>query len=374
MEELCGDAPARFNGFDMKRLFVLFLSVALLLPCLSGTAIAASEDSAFYVDDGTDVISDEVTDYITEKNKALFALTGAEIVFVISDSMRGSTMAEYAMELFNGKKIGDKDKNNGILIVMTTGKVKNYYMLPGSGIEKKITSDYMKNVLNSVLEPKFKDGDYDGGAKALFDTLVTKLESIYSVDIDSWDGQPGAFVRGGTAGASSGGFSFGDLLGVIFIIVIVALIFLLLFARPISAYFSQRKNRYRSVPTHRNHQGASRPTGARRPTQNVRSQQRRPSVEDGRSERGRGAQVGSDGFVYPDGVTPPIRRPAQDRSQQQRRVYRDEAQADRGTRTAANEQAAASQNAKQVRPQQSPNQDQRSARRNRIMDNIDDEL
>lgn len=352
----------------MKRFFALLLAIAALLPCLC-TAVLADDDALFYVDDGADVISEEDSAYIAEKNKALFALTGAEIVIVTSDSMSGASMAEYAMELFNAKKIGDKEKNNGILLVMTTGKVKNYYMLPGSGLEKKLTSDYMKNVLNTVLEPKFKDGDYSGGARAVFDALITKLESIYSVDIDQWDGQPGAYVRGGIAGALRGGFGFGDFLGIVFIIVIIALIFLLLFARPISVYLSQRKNRYKSVhPMKRSASGAIRQSNAaRRSPSDQRGQRRRPS--DARSsDRGRGAQIGSDGFIYPDEVTPPIRRAMPQRTAEQSRQSR---QAAASTHTSG---SGAPQASRQVTRQASEAEQQRSARRNKIMDNIDDEL
>ena len=53
------------------------------------------------------------------------------------DFIGESNIEEYARTLFNKWGIGDKDKNNGVLLLMVIG-AENYWCQQGSGLESQL--------------------------------------------------------------------------------------------------------------------------------------------------------------------------------------------------------------------------------------------
>ncbi len=71
----------------------------------------------FYVNDYADILSEETEQYILEKSVALEQETTVQIVVVTVPDLEGESLEEYATDLFREFGIGDKDKNNGLLLL-----------------------------------------------------------------------------------------------------------------------------------------------------------------------------------------------------------------------------------------------------------------
>lgn len=56
--------------------------------------------------------------YIISTNKSLYSQTGAQIVVVTVQNLGGQSLEEYSTELFRKFGIGDKNKNNGVLLLL----------------------------------------------------------------------------------------------------------------------------------------------------------------------------------------------------------------------------------------------------------------
>ena len=96
----------------------------------------------------------------------------------------GSTdIADYTYKMFQQWKIGDKDKRNGVLVLLAIDD-RDYYALQGKGLDNLLSSGTLKLMLDQYLEPAFSAGDYDAGAVSIFDALVAFLSEIYSVSVN----------------------------------------------------------------------------------------------------------------------------------------------------------------------------------------------
>ena len=103
--------------------------LGLLSPCI---AAIPEQSDAFYVCDNSNVISQSTEEYICSENYRLYDLDeGAEVVVVTVDFLDGYNAEEYSYEIFNSWALGDKEENNGVLILLCPGEEK-YWLMSGA--------------------------------------------------------------------------------------------------------------------------------------------------------------------------------------------------------------------------------------------------
>lgn len=92
----------------------------MLLSCLLVSVSALEKPTGeFYVGDFADVFSAEHEEYYIEQGKLLQeSCSGAQVAVVSVPSLEGETIEQYANDLFNDWGIGDKEENNGLLILL----------------------------------------------------------------------------------------------------------------------------------------------------------------------------------------------------------------------------------------------------------------
>lgn len=208
-----------------------FLSLAVCV--ILGLALASSvfalpvQQENVYVYDEADVLPDETEADINSRARALFALTGARIETVCLKNTGDKTTSEYAIELFSEWKLGSSDKNNGILILLSV-EGNDYWTIQGAGLKSSLTDEDLQKINNEYLEPDFAAKKYGDGAKKTFDALLSRLETIYSVDVSSWD--PNAPAQASEAPGTENsaekkdevsGFSIGTFFRILLIIVLI---------------------------------------------------------------------------------------------------------------------------------------------------------
>lgn len=167
----------------MKKLNLAAVVVMLLAAILSLTTQISAADlpkpaDDFYVLDQSGILSDETKEYIIAQNKLLCDATGAQIVVVTQDFVPDGKLELYAYNLFNEWGIGSKDKNNGILLLVSIGD-DDYWCTEGKGLEKSLSSGRIGDILEEYLEPDFAKQNYDAGIKKVFGALLNEVGAIY---------------------------------------------------------------------------------------------------------------------------------------------------------------------------------------------------
>jgi len=136
-----------------------------------------------YVNDYAKVIDSNSAQYIMLVGKELEDKTGAQATVVVVDSLQGETIESYANGIFRSYGIGQKDKNNGLLILLSM-KEKQWRVEVGTGLEGAITDIYSSRVMNELAVPKFKQNQYGEGFKAVYSTLADNIAKEYNVKLE----------------------------------------------------------------------------------------------------------------------------------------------------------------------------------------------
>lgn len=174
-----------------RNLLDAILIAAVLCPCflLRASAKIPSPSNSFYVLDEANELSLSTEEHIVSVNNELERRTGAQVVVVCVRTTGNTDIAEYAYQLFNKWDIGSESKHNGVLILLAV-QDSDYYALQGKGLENILSSGTLKLMLDDYLEPDFAVGDFDAGAKKMFDAVARFLSEVYSVTIGEYTTAP----------------------------------------------------------------------------------------------------------------------------------------------------------------------------------------
>src|SRR3990167_8372623 len=100
--------------------------------------------------------------------------TSIEIAVVTVESTFGLEAPEYALNLFQKWGIGDKDKNNGILVLVAPTE-RDMKIEVGYGMEPDLTDAQAGRIINNVIIPRFKSGQMQDGIVAGVNAVVSEL-------------------------------------------------------------------------------------------------------------------------------------------------------------------------------------------------------
>ena len=212
----------------------IIIAFIFVLAFASGCAkvenIPLSDEGAYALDK-SGVLSAETKNHIALYNQYLEESCGAQICVVTiptMDYVGYDDIENYAYDLFNAWGIGDKDEENGVLLLLVTDD-ELCWCLQGEGIEDTLSSSAISDILTENMQDDFYAGEFDSGTKKTFDALYRRLCAIYSVDpdgVDDFTYDPG--YNNGTVfpnepvPAKSKKLSFWEIIGII-IAVLVAL-------------------------------------------------------------------------------------------------------------------------------------------------------
>lgn len=101
--------------------------------------------------------------------------TKCEIAIAVIDNLKGLTIEDYAVRLFEKWGIGKKDKDNGVLLLVSMDE-RELRIEVGYGLEGIITDIEAKNIIDEVIVPRFKENNYDSG---IYNGAVAIANKIY---------------------------------------------------------------------------------------------------------------------------------------------------------------------------------------------------
>jgi uncharacterized protein len=108
--------------------------------------------------------------------------TSNQIAIVIVNSLNGMTVEDYALELGRKWGVGNKDFNNGIVILVSTGGGdgnRDLTIAVGYGLERAIPDITAKQIIDHEMIPNFKAQDIYGGLNKGVDALILAAQGEY---------------------------------------------------------------------------------------------------------------------------------------------------------------------------------------------------
>ncbi len=111
---------------------------------------------------------------LTETLAALEAQTTDQVIVVTLKSLQGRTIEDYGFQLGRHWQIGQKDKNNGALLIVAPAE-HAVRIEVGYGLEGDLTDAVSKFIIENAILPHFKAGDFPDGIKRGVDDIVEVL-------------------------------------------------------------------------------------------------------------------------------------------------------------------------------------------------------
>jgi uncharacterized protein len=108
---------------------------------------------------------------IEAKLAALEEKTTNQLVVVTVRSLGGRTIEEYGYRLGRAWAIGQKDKNNGALLIVAPNERKVRIEV-GYGLEGALPDAISNLIIQNVILPRFKANDYPGGIANGVDEII----------------------------------------------------------------------------------------------------------------------------------------------------------------------------------------------------------
>jgi uncharacterized protein len=155
-------------------LFTAVLGLAATLPALTGRIV-----------DQANVIPAETRQAIEPKLSELESKSGIQLVVATVTSLEGQEVEPYANELFRTWKLGEKPRNNGVLLLVAPNE-RRVRIEVGYGLEGTLTDALTKVIITNAITPRFKTGDFAGGIARGVDDII----AVLTTDASEWQKRP----------------------------------------------------------------------------------------------------------------------------------------------------------------------------------------
>lgn len=173
----------RMSMIKRMTLFLLFLAALF-----GWTAGAAAENTypplpsgSFYAEDYAGILDADTKRQINGMGRALESRTKAQVAAVIVPSVPDGDIDAYATGLFRERGFGDRQMNNGILLLVSVND-RRVRIEVGYGLEGALNDAKAGRILDTYLMPEFQKGNYSAGVLAAYTALIKVCMEEYQVD------------------------------------------------------------------------------------------------------------------------------------------------------------------------------------------------
>ena len=139
----------------MKKL--LFTSLILLISVYLLQAQKISQ--TFFVNDWANMLTEQEEQLLEKKIKAYQDSTSTQIAIVLMKSLNGERLEELSLDIANDWGIGQKRKNNGILILAALDERKVRIEV-GKGLADRISNREATDIIKTKIRPNFRQKKY----------------------------------------------------------------------------------------------------------------------------------------------------------------------------------------------------------------------
>lgn len=139
-------------------------------------AVAPPHDPNLRVHDLAALLSAEQRSSLESLAQDVERQTSCQFAIVTVTSLEGKTVEQYANELFNAWGIGQRNLNNGVLLLVAPQE-RRMRIEVGYGVEPLLTDSLAGEIRDQTIIPHFKRGDYPAGIMAGAQRIADVLRS-----------------------------------------------------------------------------------------------------------------------------------------------------------------------------------------------------
>jgi len=118
---------------------------------------------------------------LAQKLADLEAKTTDQLVVVTLKSLQGTSIEDFGYQLGRHWRIGQKDKNNGVLLIVVPSE-RRVRIEVGYGLEGTLTDAVSRLIIENGIVPRFRANDFAGGITRGVDDII----SVLTGDAEEW--------------------------------------------------------------------------------------------------------------------------------------------------------------------------------------------
>jgi len=131
------------------------------------------------VHDDAHSLKQETVDELEKELRAYEDSTSNQIALLIVQALDGEVLEEYALKVAEKWKLGTKNKDNGVLLLIAVDDHKMRIEV-GQGLEGVLTDAECSRIIRNEMAPEFRRGDYDAGVRAGMTGIVKAIAGEYT--------------------------------------------------------------------------------------------------------------------------------------------------------------------------------------------------
>lgn len=169
----------------MKKLLsavtILLLTAFLLTGCSDKASSAYPKPTErFFVNDFADVITEADENDMFTRAVALAEQTTAQVVTVTVKDLNGEEPSEYALNLGREWGVGEKDKDNGVVILLSESDRK-IYIAVGYGLEGALPDSKTGRIIDRYGLEHLRANDFSLGLLAISKAVINEIYIEYGL-------------------------------------------------------------------------------------------------------------------------------------------------------------------------------------------------
>jgi uncharacterized protein len=141
---------------------LFFLAVCVITVAAAPAAALDVPPLKSYVNDYANIIPPAARTQIEAELKAFEQSDSTQFVILTIPSLQGEVLEEFSIKVGEKWKIGQKGKDNGIILLVALQE-KKIRIEVGRGLEGRLTDLTAGRIIDLVIKPRFKRDDFAGG-------------------------------------------------------------------------------------------------------------------------------------------------------------------------------------------------------------------
>jgi uncharacterized protein len=164
-------------------IFAKIASAMTLLSLLSPISAHALDVPQLkgYINDYAGMISPQARAELDNELRNFERTDSTQIVILTVPSLEGEAIEDFDIKVAETWKIGQKGKDNGVIFVVAKQDRKTRIEV-GQGLEGKLTDLMAGRIVDLVVNPRFKRGDFDGGFISGVSSLIDATRGEFKAD------------------------------------------------------------------------------------------------------------------------------------------------------------------------------------------------
>lgn len=202
-------------------LFCIIIGALCLSACKSSAFNVPEPTGEFYVNDYANVMDQSTKDRIVDMGSRLQKTEGsqgAQVVVLTVQTLNDRSLEEYSYEVAQKWGIGNKEADNGVLILLALDERKSRIEV-GYGLEGALNDAKTGRIQDRYMIPYFKKDDFNTGLIQGYSAIVQEICEEYGLDASQFE-HPYGLPLEEESGGDSSAIEF-IISGIVFLLVVI---------------------------------------------------------------------------------------------------------------------------------------------------------